>query len=156
MTGQGHARRRLTYIGKRITAFGRLVGFWVDEEGTQYGYRKALGPAAPGARYDVAFTADGSVLLGGVDAPRYVDRLPPEDERALEWSARDRAAQEMHAQAARARRDAGPRRPGVACRPLQQLYAGERTAVGRAVLLAALIEQITRPLSRSGDERPIR
>lgn len=44
----------------------------------------------------------------------------------------------------------------VACRPLQQLYAGERTAVGRAVLLAALIEQITRPLSRSGDERPIR
>lgn len=112
MTGQGHARRRLTYIGKRITASGRLVGFWVNEEGTQYGYRKALGPAAPGARYDVAFTADGSVLLGGVDAPRYVDRLPPEDERALEWSARDRAAQGMHAQAARARRDAGLRRPG--------------------------------------------
>lgn len=127
MTGQGHARRRLTYIGKRITASGRLVGFWVDEEGTQYGYRKALGPAAPGARYDVAFTADGSVLLGGDDAPRYVDRLPPEDERVLEWSARDRAAQGMHAQAARARRDAGPDALAVACRPLQQLYAGERS-----------------------------
>ena len=156
MTGQDHSRRRLTYIGKRITASGRLVGFWVDEAGTQYGYRKALGPAAPGARYDVALSADGSVLLGGDEAPRYVDRLPAEDERVLEWSAQDRIAQGMHAQAARARRDAGTDALAVACRPLQQLYAAERTAVGRAVLLAALIEQITRPLSRSGDGRAIR
>ena len=112
MIGQDQSRRRLTYIGKRITASGRLVGFRVDEEGTQYGYRKALGPAAPGARYDVALSADGSVLLGGDDAPRYVDRLPAEDERVLEWSAQDRIAQGMHAQAARGPARCGHRRPG--------------------------------------------
>lgn len=112
MTGQNHSRRRLTYIGKRITASGRLVGFWVDEEGTQYGYRKALGPAAPGVRYDVAVSADGSVLLGGDDAPRYVDRLPPQDERVLEWSARDRIAQGLRAPGGPGPPRCGDRRPG--------------------------------------------
>ncbi|MFN2506241.1 MAG: hypothetical protein ABR540_18850 [Acidimicrobiales bacterium] len=149
MTGAERVQRRLTYIGKRIAASGRLVGFWVDDEGNEYGYRKSLGPAAPGTRYDVTVAPEGGIFLAGEEAPRYVDRLPLDDSRVLEWTARDRAAQVAHALQARARREAATDALELACRPLQELYAAERTAVGRSALLAALIQQISRPLSRS-------
>ena len=148
MNDEDGSRRRLTYIGKRIAVSGRLMGFWVDEAGREYGYRKLAPGAAPGSRYDVTLGADGSVFLGGDDGPRYLDRLPVEDERVLVWTARDRTAKAAHAQAARARQDAKADAVAEACRPLQELYAGERTTTGRTALLAALIEQITRPLSR--------
>lgn len=148
MSGKDRLRRRLTYIGKRVSSSGQLLGFWVDEEGGEYGYRKLAPQSAPGSRYDVTLSDDGSVFLGGDDGPRYVDQLPVDDERVLAWSARDRVAKAAHAQAARARQDAKADAFGEACRPLQELYAGERTATGRSALLAALIEQITRPLSR--------
>ena len=148
MNDEEGARRRLTYIGKRIAVSGRLMGFWVDEEGKEYGYRKLAPGVAPGSRYDVTLSADGSVFLGGDDGPRYVDRLPVEYERVLVWTARDRTAKAAHAQAARARQDSKPDAVAEECRPLQELYADERTATGSTALLAALIEQITRPLSR--------
>jgi len=148
VSGAERIRRRLTYVGKRISSSGQLLGFWVDEDDREYGYRKLAPQSAPGSRYDVTLSDDGSVFLGGEDAPRYVDRLPADDERVLAWSASDRVAKAAHAQAARARSDAKADAFGEACRPLQELYSGERTATGRTALLAALIEQITRPVSR--------
>ena len=133
MTDAERVQRRLTYMGKRIAASGRLVGFWVDEEGNEYGYRTPLGPAAPGTRYDVTVAPEGGIFLAGEEAPRYVDRLPVDDGRVLEWTARERAAQVAHALQARARREAATDALELAC----------------SALLAALIQQITRPLSRS-------
>ncbi|MFP5319490.1 MAG: hypothetical protein ACLGI2_14510 [Acidimicrobiia bacterium] len=153
MSDAERRRRRLTYIGKRVAASGGLMGFWIDEEGNEYGYRKLAPEAAPGSRYDVTLSADGSVFLGGEDAPCYVDRLPLEDERVLAWTARDRTARTTHAQAARARRDSKGDALAEACRLMRDLYAAERTATGRTALLATVIEQITRPLSRPERER---
>ena len=88
------------------------------------------------------------MFLAG-EGPRYVDRLPLDDERVLEWTALDRAAQVAHALQTRARREATADALELACRPLQQLYAAERNTVGRSAVLASIIQHITRPLSRS-------
>jgi hypothetical protein len=59
MSDQERCRRRLTYIGKRIATSGGLIGFWIDEDGNEYGYRKLAPEAAPGGRYDVTLSACG-------------------------------------------------------------------------------------------------
>jgi hypothetical protein len=132
-------------IGLRLDTRNRLASFFLDEEGTRYGWRKpVLGPAGPGSQYDVAFDAEGAPILTGEDGPRYVGRLPVDDPRVLEWTAEQRLAELAAEQEARARRDTEEDAIGAACRPLRVLYRQARLARQRTALLAVFIEEITR------------
>lgn len=137
--------RRLVCIGRRLTKSNRLGWFWQDEQGRTYGWQKqVIGPAAPGALYDVSFDADGSAVLAGDAVPRYAGRLDLEDPRVLQWSAEQRLAEMTEDQERRARREARPNALSQACEPLRALYKRTVTPGRRASLLAALIEEITR------------
>ena len=148
MSADVRARRVLTYIGKRESTEGQLIGFWLDDDGVEHGYRKLATEAALGARYEVAFGEGGAVFVSGEEGPRYLDRLPVDDERVVAWSAQDRVARAQHEQARRAKSEGKAEAFEALCRPLQELYARERTTTGRTALLAAFIAQVTRPLSR--------
>lgn len=61
------------------------VSVLVQEDGNRYASRKpVLGPAVPRSAYDVAFDAEGMLMVTGEDGPRYLGRLPIDDPLVIE------------------------------------------------------------------------
>ncbi len=75
-----------TFVGQRLDRKGKGLFAWLDGTGEERWYGKALAPsAAVGSVYRIHLTEEGTVLIGGALAPRFL-RMS-DDARLPAWRA---------------------------------------------------------------------
>jgi len=133
-----------TYIGQRLNRGGKGVYAWLDPAGDERWYGKALvAGAAVGSVYRVHGRADGRVISGGPEAPRYL-RMSDDGRRAI-WRA-EHAYSQGAIEAERARKKAAEEHKGdlgeITLSAAAAWYRSRVLPAQRAGALAILIDYI--------------
>jgi hypothetical protein len=139
--------RDLTCIGMRTLTGGKLGQGWIDDEGREYFWGKAIPGATVGAVYQWSFASeDGKrafVNTNSEHGPRYLTCLSrTEDPRIPDWEAEHYAAKAKAAARSQAKKEQVSDLL-TALQPYREAYRKLAFPDARAAYLATIIRAVT-------------
>jgi len=136
-------------LGRRLDRDGKLFGLWRDADGDELGYDKLIGQ--PGRRYtiDVKRTTERTTVV--LTSLAWLDALPIDDPERIAAEALDREAARDRERSLLAASDKRQSAIVELAMPIRVAMARTK-GVARAALVAAVIDEMWRPLTKAERE----